>query len=96
MIVKFLEPKFVNKKVIVDSGDKEIIQIPNGFYTVKMEVSDISTFREAINERTGKTYKTRSFLKIDEGWLLVKHSMDELSQMKKRIYNTIEIKGFRK
>lgn len=96
MIVKFLEPKFVNKKVIVDSGDKEIIQIPDGFYTVKMEVSDISTFREAINERTGKTYKTRSFLKIDEGWLLVKHSMDELSQMKKRIYNTIEIKGFRK
>jgi hypothetical protein len=96
MIVKFLEPKFIRKKITLESGDKEVIDIPNGFYTVKMEVDNISTFREAINERTGKTYKTRSFLKIDEGWLLVKHSINELSQMKKQIYNTVEIKGFRK
>ena len=99
MIVKGLEDRI--KTIIIKQEIEGVMQeIPFdkviGQSIYKMEVDDIYTFREIINPRTNKPYKSKALLRTNDGWIVVKHSMEELQKFKEFLHKKIEIKGFKK
>lgn len=99
MTIKALEERV--KTVIVEQEvDGVIQQIPVekviGYNICRIEIDNISTFKEWVNPRTNKPFKGRSLLVVPEGVIMVKHSFNQLQQFKSDLHRRIEIKGFMK
>ena len=93
MIVKTLE-QIVTDKPSVDADGKPItIEVYGKVVVKKIEVQEILEFCEIINEKTKKPYKSKCLLRTIDGWLPVKHSFEQLMEMK-NTPSRIIIKGF--
>lgn len=99
MIVKGLEDR-IQTVIVEQEVDGSIQQIPIdkvvGQNIYKIEVDEICMFREMINPRTNKPFKSKCLLRTVDGWIVVKHTMKQLQDFKKNLHQKIEIKGFRK
>lgn len=89
MILKVIEPIYKKKQISED----EIEEVYVKSVIKKMEISEITEFCQMINDKSKKPYKDRCMLRTMDGWIIVKHSFDELSKLKDKP-NRIEIKGF--
>ena len=93
MIVKTLE-QIVTDKPSVDADGKPItIEVYGKVVVKRIEVQEILEFCEIINEKTKKPYKSKCLLRTLDGWLPVKHSFEQLMEMKNTPPRII-IKGF--
>lgn len=99
MIIKTLHER-VKTIYIPQEIDGEIQKIPVdkvvGYNICRFETDVIFEFAEINNPRTNKPYKSRSYLSTPQGYIVVKHSFDELLKFKKDLHQRIEIKGFLK
>ena len=82
MIIKALEQLFTIKDSTNESGEPITLEIPGKFIVKRVEIQEVLEFSEIINERTNKPYKTRCLLRTIDGWLPVKHSFEQLMEMK--------------
>jgi len=92
MIIKALEQLFTFKDSTNENGETITLEIPGKFIVKRVEIQEVLEFSEIINERTNKPYKTRCLLRTIEGWLPVKHSFEQLMEMKNTPQRVI-IKG---
>ena len=82
MIIKALEQTFTIKNSQDENGEPITLEIPGKFIVKRVEILEVLEFSEIINERTNKPYKTRCLLRTIDGWLPVKHSFEQLMEMK--------------
>jgi hypothetical protein len=82
MIIKALEQTFTIKDSKDENGEPITLEIPGKYIVKRVEIHEIMEFSELINERTNKPYKTRCLLRTIDGWLPVKHSFEQLMEMK--------------
>jgi hypothetical protein len=93
MIIKSLEQLFTVKNTKNEEGEPISIEVPGKFVVKRVEIHEVLEFCEIINEKTKKPYKTRCLLRTIDGWLPVKHSFEQLMEMKNTPQRII-IKGF--
>jgi hypothetical protein len=92
MIVKALEQTFIIKASKDDNGEPITLEIPGKYVVKRVEIQEVLEFCEIINEKTKKPYKTRCLLRTIDGWLPVKHTFEQLMEMKNTPQRVI-IKG---
>lgn len=99
MIIKGLDDR-IKTVILKQEIDGVIQEIPVdkvvGEDVYLIEIDDVYTFRELISPKTNKPYKNKALLRTVDGWIKVKHSMEELQRFKQTLHKKIEIKGFRK
>jgi hypothetical protein len=93
MIIKALEQLVTFKDSTNENGEPVTLEIPGKFIVKRVEILEVVEFSEIINERTNKPYKTRCLLRTIDGWLPVKHSFEQLMEMKNTPQRII-IRGF--
>jgi len=93
MIVKTLEQIVTDKPSIDKDGNPTTIEVYGKVVDKRIEVQEILEFCEIINEKTKKPYKSKCLLRTLDGWLPVKHSFEQLMEMKNTPPRII-IKGF--
>jgi hypothetical protein len=72
--------KYLTKLVKNDSGDYEEV-FTNKYKILKTEIDHIGTFHETMSD-SGRIYKNRCILRLEDNWVEVNHSFDELMKMK--------------
>ena len=82
MIIKALEQTVTFKESKDENGEPITLEIPGKYIVKRVEIQEVVEFAEIINERTNKPYKTRCLLRTIDGWLPVKHSFEQLTEMK--------------
>jgi hypothetical protein len=82
MIIKALEQLVKIKNTEDENGQLVSIEVPGKFVVKRVEIHEVLEFCEIINEKTKKPYKTRCLLRTLDGWLPVKHSFEQLMEMK--------------
>jgi hypothetical protein len=100
MILKCLES--VSKEIPVYSKDKqEVIDIKVKWvkrdFVTKMDVDpeQITTHKQFFNDK-GEIYKNRCIVNITGfGNVIVKHSFEEITEIKSKLTNNIKVHGFR-
>ena len=94
MIIKVLEQLVTNKHYQHEDGTQEIEEILGKTVVKKMEIDEITDFCEMVNSKTKKPYKKRCLLRTqDGGWIVVNHSFEELSVLKREPQRAI-VRGF--
>jgi hypothetical protein len=81
MILKVIENIFKPVKVKDESGAEIIVDKLVGSKVTKMEYPSVISFKEMLNSKNN-VYKKRCMLNTEDGWIVVRHSWDELQQMK--------------
>jgi hypothetical protein len=99
MILKALEDR-VKTFIVKQEIEGQVHEVPVdkvvGQNISLIEVEEVYMFKQLINPRTNKPFKGRCLLRTMDGWMIVKHSFEELQKIKQNLHKKIEIKGFRK
>jgi len=93
MIIRVIEDLYKVKLVPGPDGEKIPTDVPYKEVVKKMEIEEVSEFCELLSPITNRPYKNKCLLSSKEGWVKVKHSFNELTELKKSQHRII-IKGF--